>query len=1493
MKLTELSISAGEGCQKNDLEPGFSIAKSFFYTYNGFIQNGLENTDLAKSALKLTCQVKISRVSQEDHILKVLSPQVEEYNGILMNGSLSQTTRLTQKLYVCFAELFKFEYKRGCIGNIYAPKNISIECINIIRGILDLLQITIEKSESVYELQEDGIGGTCHTRYVIQEDKINNKTTISRTKDLNNCTVKVVKNIGMAYIQPCPTCAVNITNTRGTVAFNYKLKYMDTGALITHVDSQQVYAISPFNELGGTAIMDARQNLTLIETTSNQERMPGILLQNYGSLHYQFPQDLPQMALHLIKMNSTESSIVEMLEQLIQQNQLQLHPETPSKFLELIELSRAATHENLESLWKQFADRQQYRSWLLSAVGAAGTTDTFMFLKQRIHNEDLSFLESTVTLTLAFHLTKTNGLILKEAADLMTSPGVQKSLVLHNLAYLAYGSMINRHCLVSSPCPTEILQPLHDLANGAANTTHEEDMVLALKAIGNAGEAASINYIKKFLPEFSLAANALPGRVHIDAVLALRKIARKKAAEIQKILFQIFVNRSLAPKIRIVACVVFFETKPAFPLVTAFASVVQRESNLQVATFAYSHMKVLARGKIPQLDDLSTACRTAIMLLSPRLERMSFRYSRVIHIDGYYPDYRAGAIGRIYLMNNPNTLFPSVIAKIRGYSATSAMDIVEFAFQLEGLADIFKRQDMPFQEYSTYKKIKVLGKLLKGWKELPSEKPLVSTYLKLFSHEIAFALIDKELFEKAKKLVTQPAEKLITLFQKDITGRWTQPILAGELRHTVPTCIGFPLEFGLYTTSVLDVVAQVNGQISPPLTNDFRPDQLLKASIRISADVNSSLYTHMVAVMGINTPHFQTGLEFHAKFHANIPVKFDAKIDMKEEIFKFEITPVQQETELLAVRTKFYAVSRNVDEPNSAKMTPVPPEMIGFDILDQCFKSSENDVKKQGLRLDITSRTFGYGLKEEFYHSPTKTSCPPSSYVKLSSLGYQTCLTMKQCSTVLLGETYLHKCFGECELKLAVKPGAARTKIQLEIQAGSKSDLRLIQLRHTEEEEDNESSSYVDQRAKRKHGKTKGKKEMAKAKKSGRTEQPTFLGHNKPSVLVAVLRTIQNDKKLTMFHLELHADLHSSRPIVQVFVSDLKESKRPNLCAGVSILDPQRAEGYLNWGQDCRDYKIAAKFEYGQYARYPAMQIKVEWLRIPPRVEAAASGLSTLVPGMAYMFGFSQMEQKNPSQQISVVVALTSPRSCAFVLKLHDVTIYDTNIWLPLPLPVGQHTEDLEMQPHVWDFISNVPPSVLENLKGHCSVSRGIFTTFNKVSFNYRMPESCYHVLAHDCSPELKFLVMAKKAKQSNDLKMVRINLVSLEVDMYSSSGLVKLRINGTETQAEDLPYYTSSSSEYILIKHEKNGLLLKAPETGIEKLFYDGHMLKIQVPFWMTGKTCGICGRYDAEYEQEYKMPSGSIATNAVSFAQSWILPDDSCARESAAIAGARTNRH
>lgn len=55
------------------------------------------------------------------------------------------------------------------------------------------------------------------------------------------------------------------------------------------------------------------------------------------------------------------------------------------------------------------------------------------------------------------------------------------------------------------------------------------------------------------------------------------------------------MDKSLHPELRMLACIVLFETRPAIGLVISLANIVKTEENLQVASFTYAHMKSLIR----------------------------------------------------------------------------------------------------------------------------------------------------------------------------------------------------------------------------------------------------------------------------------------------------------------------------------------------------------------------------------------------------------------------------------------------------------------------------------------------------------------------------------------------------------------------------------------------------------------------------------------------------------------------------------------------------------------------------------------------------------------------------------------------------------------------------------------------------------------------------------------------------------------------------------
>ncbi|KAM7014265.1 vitellogenin-2-like [Passerculus sandwichensis] len=1500
-----LVLALVEG-QKQDLEPVFHMGKTYLYSYESIIMHGFPDRSMATAGLRLASKVEISRVSLSEHLLQIRSPKLEEHNGFWPIDSFTPSSRLSETIAACLSQPFKFEYTEGRVGSIFAPEDCPVLCTNLARGVLNMLQITIKKTQNVYELQEAGIEGICQTRYVIQDDSTNKRATVSKSKDLTDCQDKAVRSLGMAYVRPCPTCALKARNIKGTVTSTYKIRYDDSGASLTSAMSDQVYQISPFNEPNGAAVVEVRQELSLVGTKRPPLSEPTVQLHKQGSLRYHFSGELLQMPIPLLRIKNPDLQLTETLRQLVENNEKGATKEAIAKFLQVIQLFRVATLDQIESLWLQFVKELPYRPWFLSAICAAGATDTFRFLKQKIHDKKLNIWEAAVTLPLAFHFVTPNIKTLEIASSFLTCPQIQKVLMHRIIVYLGYGSMVNKYCAHALLCPNELLQPLHDLATEATSRGDAKDMSLALKAMGNAGEPASIKRILKFLPTFSAAAASLPNRIHVDAVLALRKIARKDPAKVRELTLQVFMDSTLAPNVRMVACVVLFETKPALPTVTALATSLLTEPSLQVASFAYSHMKALAAGRIPQLHKLSAACNVAIKLLGPRLDRLSYRYSKVIQISDYSFQYQAGAIWRVYLMNSPSTMFPSdIITKVRGYYANTAMDIIEVAFRTQGLTKLLRKQNIPFADYDTYKTLKELGKSFLGWKELPPEDPLVSAYIKVFGQEIAFADIDKEAIQQTMMSLTgssdwQPiVKKVVEEVQRGISGRWTLPVLVAEMRHIVPTVAGLPLELGLCGATVAQAAADVDVKLSPPVSDNFKPSQLWESKTDIHADIRPKAYFHMIAMMGINTQYFQSGFEYHAEFSANTTMKFDARINMKEKNLKIETLPCHQEVELAAARSEVYAISRNMEEVDSEKKSQIFPKGEIPSISDQ--GSTEGSSKpggwKQSSMPNVISKGYQKGPEEIRHNNAGRRFHTRRFCKKFESLGCSTCLSLKSQNSASLRNTYLHELYEEFEAKIILKPvrtDADIDKIQLEVQAGPKAASKIIEVSSSGSKEEGEAAPYEDIQAKLK--KILGIEEVlmdtggeilnisiSSSSSSASDEdfsraisQPEFLGDRKPPILAAVLRAIYRNKQPTGFQLVLYTDTQPKRWRIQMFGSSITGPSRWKLCADASVINYRKISGSLKWGKNCQDYQIATQIATGQFAAYPAMQMKLEWLKVPSLIRTTARWFYSFLPGAAYLLGFSQRQQLSPSHQATLVMALTSPRTCDVVFKLPELTIYDTAISLPLPVPSHPGTAISASPSSGWKGFSQATFSLIESLKGHCTVFQNKITTFNGVEFNYSMPVKCYHVLVQDCSPELKFLVMVKRLEEAADLIAVNVRVASHEIDMYVSNGLIQLKINGVQAP-KDFPY-TSNTAASMLLSSEKKGLTLKAPDYGIDKIYYDGHRLEIQVAFWMAGKTCGICGKYDAEIEREYQTPSGYLAKDAVSFGHSWIVSEDPC---------------
>lgn len=82
-----------------------------------------------------------------------------------------------------------------------------------------------------------------------------------------------------------------------------------------------------------------------------------------------------------------------------------------------------------------------------------------------------------------------------------------------------------------------VIQPLLDMATSGLSKNSEEDMILALKALGNAAHPSSIKTLLKFFPDNTSGAKKLPSRVQSAAVQGFRLLASREPHSVSNVIY--------------------------------------------------------------------------------------------------------------------------------------------------------------------------------------------------------------------------------------------------------------------------------------------------------------------------------------------------------------------------------------------------------------------------------------------------------------------------------------------------------------------------------------------------------------------------------------------------------------------------------------------------------------------------------------------------------------------------------------------------------------------------------------------------------------------------------------------------------------------------------------------------------------------------------------------------------------------------------------------
>uniref|UniRef100_A0A673LG99 Vitellogenin-like n=1 Tax=Sinocyclocheilus rhinocerous TaxID=307959 RepID=A0A673LG99_9TELE len=1220
--------------------------------------------------------------------MKLMDPLIHEYAGIWPNDPFVPATKLTSALATQLQIPIKFEYANGVVGKVFAPARVSPTVLNLHRGILNILQLNLKKTQNI------------------------------KSKDLSHCQERIMKDVGLAYTERCAECTKRVKSLIETATYNYIMKPSSTGALITEATVEEVHQFSPFNEIHGAAMMEAKQTLAFVEIEKTPVVPNKADYMARGSLQYEFSTEILQAPIQLIKISNAPAQIVEVLKHLVVNNVAMVHDDAPLKFVQLIQLLRAATPENIEDIWTQFKNEPVYRRWILDALPAVGTPVIVKFIKEKFLTGELTLPEFIQALVVALQMVTADLDTIQLTASLAWHEKLSTIPALREVVMLGYGSLIAKHCVEVPTCSAELLRPIHEIAAEATSKNNIPEITLALKVLGNAGHPASLKPIMKLLPGLRTAATSLPLSVQVDAILALRNIAKKEPKLVQPVALQLVLDRSLHPEVRMVACIVLFETKPSVALMSSLAGSLKTETNMQVASFTYSHIKSLTRITAPDMAAVAGAAHVAIKLLSPKLDRLSFQFSRALKFDIYHTPLMVGAAGSAYMINDAATILPrAVVAKTRAYLAGAAADVLEIGVRTEGIQEALLKSPAADESVDRITKIKRTLRALINWKALPTSQPLASAYVKLFGQEVAFARIDRTIIEQAISLATGPKPRellkaALKALQEGIALQYAKPLLVAEMRRILPTAVGLPMELSMYSAAVGAASINVQATITPPLPEEIETmtlEQLKKTDVQLQAEARPSIALQTFAVMGVNTALIQAAVMARGKIRTITPGKVTARADILKGNYKVEALPVEVPEHIAAVSFETLAVVRNIEEPTAERTVPLVPELaVQNSQTPADYLSSENP-------------------DEVPVRAPApfdKTLCLAVPYIEIKG-----CVEVHSHNAAFIRNAPLFYIIGQHSARATVAraEGPAVERLELEVQVGPRAAERLLKqislideetpegkvfllkLREILETEDknrpvssesrssssriissssSSSSSMSSYRVTetatimepfRKfhkdrylapHGASKKVSSGSDASSFQRIQkQAKFLGNAVPPVFAVIARAVRVDHKLLGYQLAAYFDKPTAR--VQLVVTSIAENDNQKICIDGALLSKHKVTAKLAWGPECQQYAVTAKAEAGVLGEFPAARLELEWERLPIMVTTYAKKLSKHIPMAAFQAGFRLERVANSEKEIELTAALPNQRSLNVIARIPEMTLSRMGISLPFAIPIN------------------------------------------------------------------------------------------------------------------------------------------------------------------------------------------------------------------------------
>ncbi|OQV21904.1 Vitellogenin-6 [Hypsibius exemplaris] len=629
-------------------------------------------------------------------------------------------------------------------------------------------------------------------------------------------------------------------------------------------------------------------------------------------------------------------------------------------------------HNEIKTVSVAGVEKEEIDHMFADLLVSTGTNCTFTYLKKLIKEKKIqgsTVIDVLGALPFRMQVDKISGVMLQEMSELCMDESVSASPFVERACWLSFGTFVHKACVhrpraewdqveagqnspktqgtsrasqqsrQSSPrqsgardqpefenrlCPADVRQTIVQKVTEKLKSFAEDDekKILIIKVLGNMGLEETIDELAAIAVDMTE-----PIYIRTQAIYAMRIMGLKyQSEEVLEVLLPLYRESKNPTQIRIAAFLTIMSSKPDLPLLEDIAQSLNREVDLDVASYVYSSLSSVANSTDPCLQNLTRDARIALQFATPL--NVEFRHSKSIQKGTFLPHMKSGIFWEQNTIMDKDAPAPRA-ANLRVHANVNmkSFDIVEFGFETEGLGEAARKFLGNFTTENLAEVIsgraarrpRAAGQMpVESINEIdqllnlkPQEPKEIrgSAYMKIFGQETRFVVINPQTVSRfIVDLISQQESVIPKLMSGEglkMDNRRVGMLMDSKLEF--PTILGVPIGFTVRLPIVTGMKGLVKASMTPKPEGGLAFFKQMPQQVALEMKVKSNIAAELHAKLSVYIGFLRVGTGCRTKLSLNMPL--DGKVDFSLADRSTKVTMNLPESPVKLVKMAYYPVT--------------------------------------------------------------------------------------------------------------------------------------------------------------------------------------------------------------------------------------------------------------------------------------------------------------------------------------------------------------------------------------------------------------------------------------------------------------------------------------------------------------------------------------------------------------------------------------------------------